>query len=148
MTAELAEGWQPIFYLPGEGRRACGATPLAAGHGQAGSGAGPLDVVAQAPLAIGDDVARPTATWPGRCFALYIGGMGARGPELLQRPGRPATATRPRPSEIQDAYLDGRKDEAAALVPAELLEGTSLIGPGRLRRASGSPRSARPGSPR
>jgi hypothetical protein len=30
---------------------------------------------------------------------------------------------------IQDAYLDGRKDEAAAMVPAELLAGTSLIGP-------------------
>jgi alkanesulfonate monooxygenase SsuD/methylene tetrahydromethanopterin reductase-like flavin-dependent oxidoreductase (luciferase family) len=32
-------------------------------------------------------------------------------------------------ARIQDAYLDGRKDEAAALVPAELLAGTSLVGP-------------------
>ena len=40
-----------------------------------------------------------------------------------------ATATRPRRTTIQDLYLAGHKDEAAAAVPAELLELTSLIGP-------------------
>jgi hypothetical protein len=84
-------------------------------------------VIAQAPLAIGDDVtalrelARPD-------FALYIGGMGARGRnfynDLTRRFGYEAEA-----KAIQDAYLDGRKEEAAALVPADLLELTSLIGP-------------------
>ncbi|HLI41088.1 MAG TPA: LLM class flavin-dependent oxidoreductase, partial [Streptosporangiaceae bacterium] len=58
----------------------------------------------------------------------YIGGMGARGRnfynDLARRLGYEAEAR-----AIQDAYLDGRKDEAAALVPAELLELTSLIGP-------------------
>jgi alkanesulfonate monooxygenase SsuD/methylene tetrahydromethanopterin reductase-like flavin-dependent oxidoreductase (luciferase family) len=64
-------------------------------------------------------------------LALYIGGMGpsrTKGRnfyyELAVRFGFEDVAGR-----IQDAYLDGRKDEAAALVPAELLAGTSLIGP-------------------
>ncbi len=84
-------------------------------------------MIAAAPLAIGDDVthlrevARPV-------FALYIGGMGARGRnfyhDLACRYGYEQEA-----NAIQDAYLAGRKDEAAALVPAELVEKTALIGP-------------------
>jgi hypothetical protein len=61
-------------------------------------------------------------------FALYIGGMGARGRnfyfDLACRFGFEREA-----AAIQDAYLDGRKDEAAALVPADLVEKTALIGP-------------------
>jgi hypothetical protein len=61
-------------------------------------------------------------------FALYIGGMGARDKnfyyDLACRYGYEEEA-----KQIQDAYLSGRKDEAAALVPAELVEKTSLIGP-------------------
>jgi alkanesulfonate monooxygenase SsuD/methylene tetrahydromethanopterin reductase-like flavin-dependent oxidoreductase (luciferase family) len=61
-------------------------------------------------------------------MALYIGGMGARGQnfytKLASDYGYPDEAI-----AIQDAYLDGRKDEAAALVPRSLLEGISLIGP-------------------
>ena len=61
-------------------------------------------------------------------LALYIGGMGARGRnfynDLVRRYGYEAEA-----KAIQDAYLDGRKAEAEALVPAELIERTSLIGP-------------------
>ena len=61
-------------------------------------------------------------------MALYVGGMGARDRNfyntLACRYGYEAEA-----KAIQDAYLDGRKAEAEALVPAELLELTSLIGP-------------------
>ena len=61
-------------------------------------------------------------------LALYIGGMGARGRnfynDLARRFGYEAEA-----KAIQDAYLDGRKAEAEALVPAELVERTALIGP-------------------
>ena len=60
--------------------------------------------------------------------ALYVGGMGARGRNfyntLVRRYGFEKEAER-----IQDLYLDGKKDEAAAAVPDELLEVTSLIGP-------------------
>jgi F420-dependent oxidoreductase-like protein len=124
LAAELAEGWEPIFYFPEKAAEAW------AGRAKRDPSLPPLDVVAQAGLAIGDDVldylelARPM-------LALYIGGMGPhrdRGHnfyyELAVRFGFEDVAGR-----IQDAYTGGRKDEAAALVPAELLAGTSLIGP-------------------
>ena len=128
LAAELAEGWEPIFYFPEKAGQAWGA-PLAAGRARRDPTLPPLDVVAQAPLAIGDNVAGYLEL--GRPFhALYIGGMGPhrdRGRnfyyELAVRFGFEAEAKR-----IQDAYLGGRKDEAAALVPAELLAGTSLVG--------------------
>jgi F420-dependent oxidoreductase-like protein len=128
MAAELAEGWEPIFYFPEKAARAW-AEPLAAGAARRDPALPPLDVIAQAGLAIGEgpeitglhDLSRPM-------LALYIGGMGARGRnfynDLAVRFGYEQEA-----AAIQEAYLDGRKDEAAALVPASLLEGTSLIGP-------------------
>ena len=126
LAAELAEGWEPIFYLP-EKSAGAWAEPLAAGAARRDATLGPLDVIAQAPLAIGDDVAH-LRDLSRPFFALYIGGMGARGKnfyfDLACRFGYEAAA-----EQIQDAYLDGRKDEAAALVPAELVEKTSLIGP-------------------
>ncbi|MFB9470783.1 LLM class F420-dependent oxidoreductase [Nonomuraea salmonea] len=125
LTAELAEGWEPIFYLPEKAADVWGAS-LAAGKAKRDPELGELDVVAHATLAIGDDVAglrefgRPMA-------ALYIGGMGAKGRnfynDLARRYGYEKEA-----EQIQDLYLEGKKDEAAALVPAELLEKTSLIG--------------------
>jgi hypothetical protein len=67
-----------------------------------------------------DMFARPAA-------ALYIGGMGAKGRNfynaLVTRYGYEAEA-----AEIQDLYLAGKKQEAAALVPDELLELTNLCG--------------------
>jgi F420-dependent oxidoreductase-like protein len=127
LAAELAEGWQPIFYLPEKAGLTWDAA-LAEGTAKRDTATlGPLDVIAAAPLAIGDDVIhlrdlmRPA-------LALYIGGMGARGKnfyhDLACRYGYEREA-----DNIQDAYLAGRKDEAAALVPAELVEKTSLIGP-------------------
>jgi F420-dependent oxidoreductase-like protein len=127
MAAELAEGWEPIWYFPEKAASVWGDA-LAAGQAKRDPSLPPLDVMpATTSLAIGDDVAglvelsRPAQ-------ALYIGGMGARGRnfynDLVVKYGYEAEA-----KAIQDAYLDGRKDEAAALVPASLLEGTSLIGP-------------------
>jgi F420-dependent oxidoreductase-like protein len=126
MTAELAEGWVPIFYIPERAADVWGE-PLARGKARRDPSLGELDVVAQAPLAIGDgveglrDLARPM-------FALYMGGMGARGRnfynDLARRYGFEKEA-----ELIQDLYLGGNKDEAAAKVPDELLTKTSLIGP-------------------
>jgi hypothetical protein len=60
--------------------------------------------------------------------ALYIGGMGARGKnfynDLAVQYGYEAEA-----KEIQDLYLDGKKKEAEAAVPLELLERANLVGP-------------------
>jgi F420-dependent oxidoreductase-like protein len=126
LAAELAEGWQPIFYFPEKAGLTWDA-PLAEGRARRDQGLPPLDVIAEAPVAIGDDVTHlRDVTRP--FFALYIGGMGARGRnfyfDLACRFGYADEA-----KQIQDAYLSGRKDEAAALVPAELVEKTSLIGP-------------------
>ena len=90
---------------------------------------GRIDVIAHAALAIGDDSDIMRLRDLGRPqLALYIGGMGARGRnfynDLARRLGYETEA-----KAIQDAYLDGRKAEAEALVPAELVERTSLIGP-------------------
>jgi F420-dependent oxidoreductase-like protein len=126
LAAELAESWMPIFYLP-EKAGAVWGDAVAAGRARRDPALGPLDVIAHAPLAIGGDVtglrdlSRPE-------LALYIGGMGARGRnfynDLAGRLGYEREA-----KAIQDAYLDGRKAEAEALVPAELAERTTLIGP-------------------
>jgi F420-dependent oxidoreductase-like protein len=126
MAAELAEGWEPIFYLPEKAAQVWGE-PLAAGKALRDPSLPPLDVIAQAGLAIGDkteellDLGRST-------LALYIGGMGARGRnfynDLAVRYGYEQEA-----AAIQEAYLAGRKKEAEALVPASLLAGTALVGP-------------------
>ncbi len=126
LAAELAEGWQPIFYFP-EKAAAVWGDALAEGTARRDPSLPPLDVIAQASLAIGDDVADLVDL--GRpALALYIGGMGARGQNFYAK----LAADYGYPDEaraIQDAYLSGRKDEAAALVPRSLLEGISLIGP-------------------
>jgi F420-dependent oxidoreductase-like protein len=126
MAAELADGWEPIFYYPEKAKDVWGPS-LAAGAAKRDPALGQLDVIAQTALAIGDDVKglidliRPVQ-------ALYIGGMGARGKNFYNNMavrygyGKEAAA-------IQDAYLAGRKDEAAGMIPQELLENVSLIGP-------------------
>jgi F420-dependent oxidoreductase-like protein len=126
MTAELAEAWEPIFYVP-EHAPQVWKEPLAEGKAKRDPSLPDLDVVAQAPLAIGEDVdelhdlMRPM-------LALYIGGMGSKDKNfynhLARRYGYEEAA-----EEIQNLYLDGKKDEAAAAVPREMLEKTSLIGP-------------------
>ncbi|MCW2667468.1 MAG: putative F420-dependent oxidoreductase, Rv3520c family [Frankiales bacterium] len=125
LTAEVAEGWITFLFLPERAHLVWGDA-LARGAKLRDPSLGPLQVCAGGPLAIGKDVtalrdrARPT-------LALYLGGMGARGRNfynnVAQRYGFAEQA-----ALVQDLYLDGRKDEAAAAVPAELLEGSSLIG--------------------
>jgi F420-dependent oxidoreductase-like protein len=126
LAAELAEGWEPVFYLPEKAAQTWGG-PLAEGSAKRDPSLGPLDVIANAPLAITDGDVTPLRDFARPYIALYIGGMGAKGRnfynDLACRFGYEAQA-----AAIQDAYLAGRKDEAAALVPAELLEKTSLVG--------------------
>jgi F420-dependent oxidoreductase-like protein len=128
LTAEIADGWLPLFYLPEKAAGIFGPA-LAAGARKRDPSLGPLEICAGGNVAIGElkdvahlrDVARPFV-------ALYVGGMGARGRNfyntLVQRYGFEAEA-----KVIQDLYLDGKKKEAEAAVPPELLELTSLIGP-------------------
>jgi F420-dependent oxidoreductase-like protein len=129
-TARIADGWLPIFFDPTRFRDVWGAD-LERGLAEREAALGPLQVSAGGMLAIGDeysgtgadallDITRPT-------YALYIGGMGARGQnfytELAARYGYEREA-----KEIQDLYLDGNKDDAARRVPRELLVNTNLVG--------------------
>ncbi|MGH9228676.1 MAG: LLM class F420-dependent oxidoreductase [Acidimicrobiales bacterium] len=126
MTAEIADGWLPIFYLPEKVDEVWGAD-LAAGAAKRPADLGPLEIVAGGLLAVGEDaagvrdLARPM-------LALYVGGMGAKGRnfynDLARRFGYEAEA-----EKIQDLYLDGQKDDAAAAVPPGLLEAATICGP-------------------
>jgi F420-dependent oxidoreductase-like protein len=126
LTAEKADGWLPFLFVPEYADKVWGEA-LAAGTAKREEGLAPLEVAAGGMCAIGEDVkgllefARPTV-------ALYIGGMGARGKnfynELACRYGFEAEA-----KKVQDLYLDGRKKEAEAAVPTELLELGNLVGP-------------------
>jgi F420-dependent oxidoreductase-like protein len=128
MAAEIADGWMPMFFVPERAADVWGDA-LAEGRSRRDPSLGPLEVVAGGLLAVGEgddaaavrEVARPTV-------ALYVGGMGAKGRnfynDLVRRYGFEREA-----EEIQDLYLEGRKDEAASRVPDALLEATSLCGP-------------------
>jgi F420-dependent oxidoreductase-like protein len=126
LAAEIAEKWEPIFFNPERAGDVWGAA-LAAGKAKRDPTLGELDVVVGLPVAIGDDVEHLLeAVRPS--LALYVGGMGAKGKnfynDLARRYGYEAEA-----ETIQELYLAGRKDEAAAAVPEDLVRATSLIGP-------------------
>ena len=124
-AAEIANGWLPIFYFPERANLAWGDA-LAAGAAKRDPSLGELDVVAQAPLFIGDHTDQAMDLYRQR-LALYVGGMGARGAnfynDLATRYGFGGEAAR-----IQDLYLTGNKDAAAAEVPDELARSTALVG--------------------
>jgi F420-dependent oxidoreductase-like protein len=125
MTAEKADGWLPLFYLPEKAQDVWGAD-LAAGAAKRDSDRAPMDVVAGGLLAVGEG-AEAVREYSRPMVALYVGGMGAKGKnfynDLIRRYGFEAEA-----EAIQDLYLQGKKDEAAQMVPDELLEATSLCG--------------------
>ncbi len=125
-TAEYADGWLPHLYAP-ELAAGVWGDALARGTAKRPADLGPLQVAAGGLVSVGEDVkhhlelARPM-------FALYIGGMGARGRnfynDLVRDYGYAQEAER-----IQDLYLAGDKAGAAALVPTDLLEKCNLVGP-------------------
>ncbi|MET0974717.1 MAG: LLM class F420-dependent oxidoreductase [Leifsonia sp.] len=125
-TAEIADGWMPMFFHPERAEQVWGDS-LAAGTAKRQAELGPLDVFASPGLYIGDDADRMLPLVKPQ-IALYVGGMGARGKnfynDLVAQYGFEDDAAR-----IQDLYLDGRKDEAAAAVPDELARAINLIGP-------------------
>jgi F420-dependent oxidoreductase-like protein len=125
MTAEKADGWLPLFYLPEKAKDVWGAD-LASGAAKRDDDLAPLEIVAGGTLAVGEG-AEKVREFGRPMTALYVGGMGAKGKnfynDLVRRYGFEQEA-----EQLQDLYLDGKKDEAAALVPDDLLEATSLCG--------------------
>jgi F420-dependent oxidoreductase-like protein len=138
LTGEIADGWMPTFFSPehvGEFRKLLeeGAARANGGGGDSGGSGGDkkiddsFDIAPNVNLCIDDDV--DAARDVMRPFiALYVGGMGSRDKNfynaLVRRYGFEEAA-----DEVQDLYLSGKKDEAAAALPAELIDKVALVGP-------------------
>ena len=125
LVAELAEGWQPLFFHPAKAASAW-AESLEAGYAKRDPELGPLDIQLQIPFVIGEP--DPAVVEGIRAhIALYVGGMGARDKnfynQLAVRYGYESEA-----KEIQDLYLAGNKADAAKAVPDDLVRAVSLLG--------------------
>ncbi|GAA4917017.1 F420-dependent oxidoreductase-like protein [Actinomycetospora succinea] len=126
LAAEIADGWHAMFFAPsfdGFYRDA-----LAEGFARRPGGRPEdFEVVATVPVVLDDDVER-AADRVRPELALYIGGMGARGAnfhhDVFVRMGHGDAAQR-----VQEHYLAGRKAEAAAAIPTEVVEQVALVGP-------------------
>jgi F420-dependent oxidoreductase-like protein len=129
LAAELFEGWEPIFYCP-EGAQAAFGDALSAGAARRAPELPPLDIVVDTHIAITENTEDRSAAEQRvrEHLALYIGGMGGKGKnfynDLACRYGFEEAA-----ASVQDLFLAGRKQEAAAAVPDALVHGVSLIGP-------------------
>ena len=125
LAGEVADGWLAIFLSPehtGEW-----LAHIATGRARAGLGLEGFDVVPTVPVVVGDDLER--CAEPLRAYtALYVGGMGSRQQnfynDLAVRMGYADAA-----ADVQDRYLARDYEGAAAAVPFELVDRTSLIGP-------------------
>jgi F420-dependent oxidoreductase-like protein len=126
LAGEIADGWLPTFFSPehvGEFRELLEEGAQRAGRSIDDS----FDIAPNVNVCIDDDVDKARDVM--RPFiALYVGGMGSREKNfynaLVRRYGFEEAA-----EEVQNLYLDGKKDEAAAALPAELIDITSLCGP-------------------
>ncbi len=128
MTAEIANGWLPIFFIPERAKEVWGSS-IAAGTAKRDGALGDLMISAGGLLAIGEgDDVTALREFQRPMTALYVGGMGAKGKnfynDLAVRYGFEREA-----ALIQALYLDGKKKEAEAAVPDEFLELTTLCGP-------------------
>jgi F420-dependent oxidoreductase-like protein len=128
LTGEIADGWLPTFFSPEYVAEFRGL--LEEGAAKAGDGKRideSFDIAPNVNLCIDDDIDR-ARDMVRPLLALYVGGMGSRDKNfynaLVRRYGFEEAA-----DEVQDLYLSGKKDEAAAALPAELIDRTSLVGP-------------------
>ena len=127
LCGEIADGWLPTFFSPehvGESRAL-----LEEGAARAGRtlDADSFDIAPHVMVCVDDDIdrARDVMRWT---LALYVGGMGSRKQNfynaLVKRYGFEEAA-----EEVQELYLGGKKEEAMAALPAELIDMVCLVGP-------------------
>jgi F420-dependent oxidoreductase-like protein len=127
LAAEISDGWIPTLFSP---EHVAEFRPLLEeGFARAGGGKGfdDFEIAPTVNVFVTDDVAAARdAMRP--YVALYVGGMGSRDKNfynaLVQRYGFEDAAR-----EVQDLYLEGKRDEAAAALPEELIDTVSLCGP-------------------
>ena len=130
-TAATADGWLPIMFIPEKFQQVWG-NPLKAGLAKRDPSLPRLEISGGGMLCIDDSLDQAGAdkildmTRPNT--ALYVGGMGARGKNFYNDIAR-GYGYEKEAIDIQDLYLDGKKDEAAAAVPAEMLRLQNLVGP-------------------
>jgi F420-dependent oxidoreductase-like protein len=125
LAGEIADGWLAVFFSPEHAHEQFAA--LRAGADRSGRSLADFDVVPTVPVVIGDELA--ACADPVRAYAaLYVGGMGSRTQNfynaLASRMGFDDAAQR-----VQDLYLARDYAGAAAAVPFEFIDRTSLIGP-------------------
>jgi F420-dependent oxidoreductase-like protein len=125
LAGEIADGWLAVFYAPEFADEQLAA--VTAGRARAGRELAGFDVVPSVPVVVGDDVTAcaDLVRWYA---ALYVGGMGSREQnfynQLATRMGYGDAARR-----VQDLYLAKQHREAAAAVPTDFVDRTSLLGP-------------------
>lgn len=124
-TAEIADGWLPLFFHPTRSRAVWGEA-LDAGAAKRDPALGALDVIVTVPFHVGPGVDLALEGHRQR-LALYVGGMGAKNAnfynDLAVRYGYEDEAAR-----VQELYLAGEKAAAAAALPDDLVRDTALIG--------------------
>lgn len=125
LTGEIADGWLAIFFSPEHAAELM--KPLVAGREKVGKTLEGFDIVPTVPVVPGKDV-EECANYVRPYAALYIGGMGSREKnfynQLASRMGYEEAA-----AEIQDRYMAKDYAGAAAAVPMDFIDATSLIGP-------------------
>ncbi len=130
-TAEIADGWIPIFYTP----RSAGMYQPWLDEGFARPGARrtreTFEIAATCHLQItGEDPAEKAAVLDGLkpIIALYMGGMGAKDANfhknVFERMGYGELA-----AQVQQLFLSGEKEKATALIPDELVDDMHIVGP-------------------
>ena len=128
LTGEIADGWIPTFFSPEYMKDARALLEEGAARRNGGGGLPDgFDIAPMVSIAVDDDIDRARDVMRP-LLALYVGGMGSREKnfynQLVSRYGFEEAA-----KEVQDLYLDGKKDEAAAALPADLIDQTTLCGP-------------------
>src|SRR3954453_7122838 len=127
LTGEIADGWLPTFFSPEHVGESVKLLEEGARRGGKDGLADDFDIAPNVNVCIDDDIDRARDSMRP-ILALYVGGMGSREKnfynQLVQRYGFEEDA-----KKVQDLYLDGKKDEAAAALPAELIDSVALVGP-------------------
>ncbi len=127
LAGEIADGWLPLFFSPKSDKFYRQALSEGFSKPAARRTAADFEVAAMVPIIVNDDIeAAANAVRP--MLALYVGGMGAKGAnfhyDVIARLGYEDEC-----AHIQQLYLSGKKAEAMAAIPLEMVQDTALIGP-------------------
>jgi F420-dependent oxidoreductase-like protein len=127
LCAELCDGWLALFFSPAHQHLYTGSLQEGFAREGARRSAADFEVAATVPFIVSDDL-DAVADSLRPFYALYFGGMGAKGTNFHANVPI-AMGYEREVDEIAELYLSGRKEEAAAKIPRDLIEAMALIGP-------------------